>query len=91
MSSTIAQQTAARAETARTADHLDALNRMRLIAQPLEPPDPGLVIDAKLGALDDVFRRDWEEHMRPAARVFVECLDVLLVARGASVNGGSDV
>lgn len=83
---TIASQVAARAEASRLSDHRQAMQSMRLLAQPLEPPDPVPVIDAKMAQLDIIFVREWEEDQDEANMVYVESLAILEDARAESVR-----
>lgn len=83
---TVARQVAERAEASRLSEHRQAMQSMRLLAQPLEPPDPVLVIDAKMAQLDVVFVRDWEESEAEAQIVYCECLAKLEDARTESVR-----
>lgn len=85
-SDTVAQQVATRDESLRVAELQDALSRMRKLAQPLEPPDPVLVIDHKLIQLDVVYQRDWQEYQREAVTVYVDSTATLQDARVASVR-----
>lgn len=86
MSDSIADQVAKRAELSRLHDHRQALESMRLLAQPLEPPDPVAVIDAKLAQLDVVYVREWEEGQSEADMVYVESRATLEDARTESVR-----
>lgn len=83
---TVARQVAERAEASRLSEHRQAMQSMRLLAQPLEPPDPVPVIDAKLAQLDVIFVRDWEEEQDEANMVYVESRATLEDARTESVR-----
>jgi hypothetical protein len=91
MSDTIPQQTATRAEAVRIAEHQAALTAMRLLGQPLEAPDPVLVIDHKMDQLDVTFGRDWQEFKLQAARIFVDARAMLEDARVVSVRVSESV
>lgn len=74
-----------RAEALRISDHRAALAAMRALAAPLEPPDPVMVIDAKIAQLVDVFNRPWEEFDTEATLLAAEAAAVLRDARAVSV------
>jgi hypothetical protein len=76
----------AHAEASRIHDHRQALESLRLLAKPLEAPDPVPVIDAKLAQLDVVFVREWEEYQAEAEIIYVESRATLEDARRASLG-----
>jgi hypothetical protein len=84
--SNIEADAAARANALRIAAHVAELETLRLLAVPLEPPDPVRVIDARRAQLDVAYAREWEEHAA-AARVQYEAADAVLAeARATSVG-----
>lgn len=75
-----------RAEERRIAEHRAAIEAMRRLSQPLEPPDPVSVIDAKSGQLKDIFdNRQWEEFADEADAVCRASRSTLASARDAAV------
>jgi hypothetical protein len=82
----IAQQVAARAETARVAGHHAAMAIMRKLATPLAPPDPVPVIDAKMDQLRDVYERNWEEFIADAILERASAHATLTAARAESIR-----
>lgn len=86
---TIPQQVATRAETTRIADHRDAIERLRLLGLPLEPPDPLPVIDHKVSQLVEVYCREWEEFDVQAAVQFAASGRALWLARMVSAGVGA--
>lgn len=84
---TVAHQLAARSEASRLAALREAIQSLREIGDPLEAPDPVLVIDVKLESLDDLYTHTpWGEFADEAARVYVESMARLQDAREVSVR-----
>lgn len=83
---TIAAQVATRSEATRLDEHRAALTSLRELGLPLEPPDPVLVIDARIRALVEIYDREWGEFDIEAAVAFAASSAALRDARAVSAR-----
>lgn len=77
---------AARTEAARLAEHRDGLTTLRLLSEPLEPPDPLPVIEARIKQLRVAYARDWQEWDIEAAVAFAAAAIELNKAREVALS-----
>ena len=84
---TIPQQAATRANAFRVAELRAALDNMRKFQHSMAPPDPVLITDMRMNALDEIYTHtDWEEFRQEADAAYIDSRAALEQARVETVR-----